>query len=133
MWWQLAPFGRPVAVREAAALVPGDQGDGLGAGGDAFGAVLGQDRAAAVNEHGGEVGFFGQPQCFGVADQLAEAAFGVAGPVAQLLGAQSDDHGGRCAGLGEFGAAQGELGQFGECVVHPLPVGPGVGQSAGGR
>ena len=107
---QLSPFGWPVAVGEGAPLVAGDQGEGLAAGGDAFGAVLGQHRTLAVAEHEGQVGLTGQPQRLGDADQLPEAGFGVAGPIAQLGDVHGQDELGRGAGVDEFGAAQLDVG-----------------------
>jgi hypothetical protein len=85
-----------------------------------------------VVEHERQVGLAGQSQRLGDADLLAEAGLGVAGSVAQLFGAHADDELRRCAGVGEFGAPELNLGQVGERVVHPLANERGSGPLSAG-
>lgn len=56
----LGPFWWLAAVGEAAALVAGDQGDGLGAGRYPLRAAFGQYRAAGVADQQGKCGLISQ-------------------------------------------------------------------------
>ena len=102
----LGPVGWVLAAGEGAAVVSGDQGEGLGFGGQALGAAVVENRAGAVVDYPGDGGFVGQPQGLRHGQLLAVGGVGEAGAGFELVGGHGDeDGGGYAAGAGQFARA----------------------------
>lgn len=76
----LAPLRWMGAGGEGAAGVAGDEGEGLGAGGDAAGAAEVEDGAVGVEQGGSEFGLVGESDDVGGGDADAVGGGAVAGP-----------------------------------------------------
>jgi len=123
----LTPLGRSIAAGEGAALVAGDPGQGLSAGGDPFGAAVVQNGAGGVGEEQVDRGLVGQPQSLVDGQQLPERRLCQPGSGGELVGGEGEDDLGRGAGVGELVPADRDPGEVVQGVVQPLGVVARVG------
>jgi hypothetical protein len=132
----LAPLGGDITAGEGAAGVAGDQGEGLGGGGDPAAAVEVEDRAFGVGEAERDVGLVREPPGFSGGDQGAVGVAADAVVAEEVVPGHGEQQGGGgAAGCGEVVGAEGGVEDRRQGVVAALPVGAFVGNHMrlGGR
>ena len=135
MWCRSHHSGGVSQPGKRASVVAGDQGDGLSEGGDPPHPAQVHDDTCGVDGGEVDVGLVGEPEGLLGADQGAVGGDGVAGVGQQIVEVDGDDHRRRgAAGVGQWSVgAQESVADVFEGVVHPLPVGAGVGGRRPGR
>lgn len=98
----LAVLGWLVTAREAAALVSGDQGEGLGAGGNALCTAVIETAPCWSRSSRCRLASSAIRSASSTRQQLTEGSLGQPLPGAELVSGESDDHLGGCSGFGQL-------------------------------